>query len=158
METKHVQDAIKGVLESQDLARIICTDPQGEGTFTPIITIGEHGEHAFKTIISYNAESIAVEMYDRLLLDEEALADFRRKIGKTEGSPIMMDGGKRWMRFCVTKEPEHFMVAALIPIGSGSGKDGVAEIFRAKLSSIITTVIMFDSGTFDEPKSRQEKT
>jgi hypothetical protein len=149
-EEKLVQEAIHGVLEKEGRAHINCTDPQKDGTFAPLIGIDGH---FFKASIFYDKQNISLEMCEELMLSERELEDFRNKIKRADSSQAMFETGEKWMRFYMTTRPENFMIIGIIPINIESGKEKIAEIFRKKFRSMITTIMMLNLGMFnDEPR------
>ncbi|TSA45208.1 hypothetical protein D4R51_02305 [bacterium] len=148
-EEKLVQEAIREVLKNQGRAHIMCADPQKDGIFTPIISIDGH---PFKSVVFYKERTICLEMYERLLLDEQALKEFKRKIKRADMTFEPAEGEKRSVRLGISKKPEHLAVFALISINVEDGKEKIAEAFRAKLSGIVTTVTMLYFGMFDGPE------
>jgi hypothetical protein len=146
IEKTLAEEAIREVLESEDRAHIICTDPQKDGTFTPIITIDDH---AFKSEVYYASGDICLEMYERLLLNSEKLVEFRGKVRKVD--KIMEPAGvqKRTMRMVITTPPEHLAVVSLISVKGEDGKEKMVEVFRQKLSFLITWISMFYFGALD---------
>ena len=148
-EGKSVREAIREALKNQGRAHIICLDPQKDGTFTPFIAIDEH---TFKSFVFYCKGEICLEMYEPLLLDAQGLEEFRGKVKRADRTLEPTNGEKRSVRFCITKEPEHLMVAAIVPINVGDGREKIVEALRAKLSCIITMVTMLYFGIFDGPE------